>query len=255
MSSGSVMVETLTSAPIPAWLDYAALVVGSLAGVAEASTRRLDLVGHVGLSMLCGLGGGLVRDVVMQVGTEHVYMLSSPYAILISTLVGLVGFLFPRFVAAHPNLLEWLDMVSVGLFCVVGTNKALAYGLNPAACVLMGTLTGVGGGMLRDVFLGDVPRIFQSGNLYALCAVAGSLAYWMASSVLSMSQFVAVVSCVVTAVALRRLSLRFGVRTTTSSEDLELRIRTIGDRAKQKVTARSSHATEDDDGGSQEESG
>lgn len=224
-------------AAIPAWLDYAALVVGSVAGAVEAHARRLDFVGHVGLSMLCGLGGGLIRDTVMQVGTANVYMISSRYAILIATLVGMAVYLFPRTAAAHPNLLEWLDIVSVGLFCVVGTNKAIAYELNLPAVLLMGTLTGVGGGMLRDVFLGDVPRIFQSSNLYAVCALLGSAVFALCAGVLGLEQYASAAACVATVVALRRLSLRFHLR-TTPDVNLEDHVITQARRARDKVIGR-----------------
>ena len=139
---------------LPAWLDLAAVIVGSLAGVGEASRRKLDAVGFVGLALICGLGGGLVRDIMMQRG--GVYMLESPYAIPASVITGCLGFLCPHALSHVPGLLEWVDITAVALFAAVGTDKALVNGYLPASCVLMGIMTGVGGGMLRDVFLGDV---------------------------------------------------------------------------------------------------
>ena len=194
---------------IPAWLDAAAVLVGALSGVFVARERQLDVVGYVALSILGGLGGGLVRDTIMQCG--DVYMLSSPYAIPMAVIAGIVGFLFPNELTRHPNLYEWVDIVSVALFVVAGTDKAIRYDLGPWAVVLLGTITGVGGGMMRDVFLGDVPRIFQRSNLYAICAVAGSLGYLLLEAVIPMGRPVAALVSVFLVVALRRISLRYNV--------------------------------------------
>ncbi len=194
--------------PIPAWLDLAAVVVGSLTGCIVASERKLDLVGFVGLSILCGLGGGLLRDMAMQQG--GVYLIDSPYAIPGSVAIALISFVFPSPFFSNPRGLEWFDIMSVGLFAVSGTDKALLYGLSPWATVLMGTLTAVGGGMLRDVFLGDIPRIFRKSNLYALCAVAGSTAYLIAATC-GLNKIVCAIICLIVTVGLRRASLRYHI--------------------------------------------
>ena len=115
-------------------------------------------------------------------------MLDSPFAIPASVATALVAFLFPQPLDRAGSLLEWLDIAAVALFALVGCDKALVHGLHLASCLLMGIMTGVGGGMLRDVFLGEVPRIFQRSNLYAVCALAGSAAYYAAVMGLSMSQ-------------------------------------------------------------------
>ena len=94
-----------------------------------------------------------------------------------------------------------------------GTDKALVHHLLPASCLLMGIMTGVGGGMLRDVFLGEVPRIFQRSNLYAVCALAGSAAYYAAVMFLSVSKLWASLLCIAVTMGLRRWSLRFNVQT------------------------------------------
>lgn len=213
------LVAAVSSKPmsVPVWLDLAAVVVGSLSGVLYAHRRKLDLVGHVGLAFLCGLGGGLLRDTVMQVG--DVYMLRSNSAIAVSVATAALGFVFPRTLERHPVRLEWVDILAVALFAATGTDKALVYGLNPFACVLMGTLTAVGGGMLRDVFLGEVPQIFKPSNLYATCAIAGSAAYWLLAMLLPTNKFVALAVSLVVTVGLRRWSLHFGV---TSSTDVPM---------------------------------
>ena len=147
----------------------------------------------------------------MQVGS--VYMLESPFAIPASVATGLVAFFFPQPIDRAGSLLEWLDITAVALFALVGCDKALVHGLLPASCLLMGIMTGVGGGMLRDVFLGEVPRIFQRSNLYAVCALAGSAVYYVAVMCLPMSKLWASLLCVAVTIGLRRWSLRFNVQT------------------------------------------
>ena len=202
---------------LPDWLELASIIVGSMSGLLVARERRLDVVGFFGLALLCGLGGGLIRDMMMQRG--GVYMLDSPFAIGVSLATGLIVFLFPRVFERFPRLLEWVDIIAVGLFAVMGTDKALVYSLNPFAAILMGTVTGIGGGMLRDVFLGEVPRIFQRSNFYAICAVAGSAAYLAIVVLFSADKSTAAVAGVCVTVALRRLSLHFDVK---SPADVDL---------------------------------
>ena len=201
----------LAAVSLPTWVDLASVIVGSAGGVAVARSRHLDAVGFVGLALLCGLGGGLIRDVMMQAGS--VYMLESPFAIPASVATGLVAFFFPQPIDRAGNLLEWLDIVAVALFALVGTDKALVHHLLPVSCLLMGIMTGVGGGMLRDVFLGEVPRIFQRSNLYAICALAGSASYYAAVMFLSMSKLWASLLCIAVTMGLRRWSLHFNVQT------------------------------------------
>lgn len=220
---------------IPAWLDALAVLVGSFSGVLVARERRLDVVGYVALSILGGLGGGLVRDTMMQCG--DVYMLSSPYAIPMSVAAGIVGLIFSDTLVRHPNLFEWVDIVSVGLFVVAGADKAIRYGLGPWAVVLMGTLTGVGGGMMRDVFLGDIPRIFRQSNLYAICAVAGSAGYLLLVSILGVGRPFAALACVVVVVGLRRLSLRFNL-VSPAEEDIAPRVRSGASELARRAQAR-----------------
>lgn len=196
---------------LPTWVDLASVVVGSAGGVLVARTRHLDAVGFVGLALLCGLGGGLIRDTMMQVGS--VYMLDSPFAIPVSVATGLVAFFFPQVLdwASEKGLLEWLDIMAVALFALVGTDKAVVHGFLPASAMLMGVMTGVGGGMLRDVFLGDVPKIFQRSNLYALCALGGAAAYWMLVVGAGVDKLWGSFFCLVVCVGMRRWSLRYNV--------------------------------------------
>ena len=206
-------VNTQVAVALPAWLDLASVAVGGISGALVARERKLDPIGFIGLSMLCGLGGGLIRDMAMQAGGT--YMIDSPYAIPAAIVIGILVFFFGRHFEKIPDFLEWVDIISVGLFALGGTDKAVVYGLLPISAILMGTLTGVGGGMLRDVFLGDVPKIFRPSNYYAVCAVAGSAIYYAAVVGFGLNKYVAAMLLMLVTVGLRRFSLKHGAETPT----------------------------------------
>ena len=195
--------------PIPQWLDLAAVIVGAVAGVLVAQERKLDLVGYIAMALICALGGGLLRDAILQQG--GVYALNSRWAIPFCVITGVLGFCFPGVVTRFPHLYEWVDMVSVGLFVVAGTDKALVYEQHASAVVLMGVITGVGGGMLRDVFMGVVPRVFRQSNFYALCAVGGAVCYYLCIVAFGLDRAIASAITVAVVVGLRLVSLRFGI--------------------------------------------
>lgn len=196
---------------VPTWLDLSSVIVGSFSGVLASQERKLDLVGTIAVCLLCGLGGGLIRDVILQTGS--VYMLQSRWAILVTLIAGVFGFAFPGLFRRFPNLLEWVDIFSVALFVCAGTDKAIVSQQLSLACVLMGVITGVGGGMLRDVFLGEVPRVFVRSHFYALCAVGGAVVYLACVRWGGLGRpFSAFVSVAVT-VTIRRISLWRDIKT------------------------------------------
>ncbi len=160
---------------VPVWIELIAIVVASVSGALTAREKKLDLVGAVCLAALCSLGGGLLRDMTLQVG--DVYILNQPLAMPAAILTAAIVFIAPSVVAKQDRLIAVLDIFAVGLYAATGADKALVYGFNPIICITMGFFTGVGGGMLRDVFLGEVPYIFQRSNLYALAAIAGAGVY------------------------------------------------------------------------------
>ena len=190
-------------------LELIGVAAFAVTGAMAAMEVGADVFGVLFLSLVTALGGGIIRDVIMQVG--NVYVLTSRWAIPVSLAAGILGFAFPSAFQRFPRLLEWVDVISMGLFVASGTDKALAYSLHAVACVLMGLLTGVGGGALRDVFLGEVPRVFERSNLYALCAVAGSVAYYACIAWLHLRRPWAAVICVAVTLGLRRLSLRYNI--------------------------------------------
>lgn len=201
---------------IPFWLEMFAVVAASISGVLVAREHKLDLVGAVALAVVCGLGGGLLRDMTLQVG--NVYILNQPMALPLSIATAAIIYIFPAIVDKPEKLIPLLDIISVGIYAATGADKALVYGFAPAVCIMMGFFTAVGGGMLRDGFMGVVPGIFQRTNFYAIAAIAGSASY--VSLVMSglVSNVAALVVCVVVTMGLRWLSLRFDIKSPTEED-------------------------------------
>ena len=210
-------VTALASAPdapvaIPIWIEMLAVVVASISGVLTAREHRLDLVGAVALAVICSLGGGLLRDITLQVG--DVYMLDQPMALPVAITTAAVVFIIPALVAKQDRLIGVLDIFAVGLYAATGADKALIYQFNPSVCIMRGFFTAVGGGMLRDIFLGQTPYIFQRSNLYAVAAIAGAASYVALASA-NVSRIVAVVVCVAVTMGLRFWSLRYNIMSPT----------------------------------------
>lgn len=201
---------------IPFWLEMFAVVAASISGVLVAREHKLDLVGAVALAVVCGLGGGLLRDMTLQVG--NVYILNQPMALPLSIATAAIIYIFPAIVDKPEKLIPLLDIISVGIYAATGADKALVYGFAPAVCIMMGFFTAVGGGMLRDSFMGVVPGIFQRTNFYAIAAIAGSASYVCLVMSGIMSNVAALVACVAVTMTLRWLSLRFDIKSPTEED-------------------------------------
>ncbi len=201
---------------IPFWLEMFAVVAASISGVLVAREHKLDLVGAVALAVVCGLGGGLLRDMTLQVG--NVYILNQPMALPLSIATAAIIYIFPAIVDKPDKLIPLLDIISVGIYAATGADKALVYGFAPAVCIMMGFFTAVGGGMLRDGFMGVVPGIFQRTNFYAIAAIAGSASYVSLVKSGLVSNVAALVVCVIVTMGLRWLSLRFDIKSPTEDD-------------------------------------
>lgn len=162
-----------------------ATIVGAIAG-ATASTRvRMDIVGIIICGTIASLGGGTVRDILLQGYTwpdgspVKVYWLTAEEAALFyqAIITSLVVFYLSRFVRLPVGTIRVADAFSMAFFTLVGTYKSYHLGCPWAVCVAMGVCTGVAGGVLRDVLTGNVPYVFRSNEIYASAAFAGSLLY------------------------------------------------------------------------------
>lgn len=195
---------------IPIGLEMVAIVIASISGALTAREHRLDLVGAIGLAVVTSLGGGLLRDMTLQVG--NVYILNQPLALPIAISTAAITFVFPAVFQKQDRVIGILDIFAVGLYAATGSDKAMVYGFDAIVCVMMGVFTGVGGGMLRDICLGKTPNIFQPSNFYAVAAIAGATAYVVMVQNLHISNIISLIACVAITMGLRYLSLHYDIK-------------------------------------------
>jgi uncharacterized membrane protein YeiH len=132
---------------------------------------RLDIVGVVTLGMITALGGGIIRDVLIDSLPPATF--SDWRYLAVAATGGLIAFVFGRRLERLNTLITVLDAAGLSLFAVTGAGKALDLGLGPAQAVILGAITGVGGGTLRDVLIRQIPSVLSSG-LYAIPALLGA---------------------------------------------------------------------------------
>lgn len=212
-SAVSASVIASESVAIPLAFELLAVVVAAATGALTARENKLDLVGAIGLAVLVSLGGGLIRDVILQEG--NVYVLRQPLALPVAIATAAAVFTFPVMVEKPDRLVAILDIFSVGLFAVMGADKTMLYGYPAITCVMMGFFTAVGGGLLRDVCLARVPYIFQRSNLYAIAAIAGALTYIVLVQCLDIWNIAAAVIGVAVTMAVRWWSIRYNIMSPT----------------------------------------
>lgn len=212
-SAASASVIASESVAIPLAFELLAVVVAAATGALTARENKLDLVGAIGLAVLVSLGGGLIRDVILQEG--NVYILRQPLALPVAVATAAAVFTFPVMVEKPDRLVAMLDIFSVGLFAVMGADKTMLYGYPAITCVMMGFFTAVGGGLLRDVCLARVPYIFQRSNLYAIAAIAGALTYIVLVQCLDIWNIAAAVIGVAVTMAVRWWSIRYNIMSPT----------------------------------------
>lgn len=152
-------------------LDLLGVFAFAITGGVLAVRRSLDLFGVLVLATITGLGGGMVRDVLIG-AVPPAALQQWPY-LLMPVLAGLVTFRFHLAVRRAERVVNAFDAAGLGLFCVTGTLKALEFGLPGPAAALLGMVTGIGGGIIRDLMAGRVPVVLR-GELYATPALAGA---------------------------------------------------------------------------------
>jgi uncharacterized membrane protein YeiH len=152
-------------------LDLAGTAVFAISGAAIGVKYRLDVFGVCVLAFVAGNAGGMLRDVLL--GATPPAALSGWLHTTVSLLAALLTFRWhPRIERLRTPILLF-DAAGLGLFAVTGTAKALAFGLNPLVAAMLGMLTGIGGGMLRDLLVREIPTVLQA-ELYAVAALAGA---------------------------------------------------------------------------------
>ena len=195
---------------IPFWLELAATLTGGISGAMSAVRIRYDMFGVTCIAIFTGLAGGILRDILLQ--NQGIYAFQKPTLIVACAAAGVVVFYFGKLATYLDPIVDLLDNLSVALWAVISVGKGLSAGLDIIPSVILGTITAVGGGIVRDVCMNRKPETFQAGTLYGSAALIGSVAYALMAQHHILEQY-APWACVALVLGLRYASLLLGWHT------------------------------------------
>lgn len=196
---------------VPLWADLLAVGLGGVQGALFASgfqgQRRLDLLGVALIGILIGMGGGIIRDVL--IGTPPATLQSNWYLIT-ATSAALFGMLLAGILNRVNTAIVALDAAAIGMFGAIGTTKAISFGIPAVPAIFIGACAAVGGSILRDVIMGLPVAIMHVGSLYAVAASAGC-AFIVIAHGLDMNIVLAATIGIVLTTVIRLLAVIFDV--------------------------------------------
>ncbi len=154
------------------WLDLIGVFFFAVSGSLLAARKQFDFVGSILLASIAALGGGVIRDIVINAGPPIAF--TNPAYLAPPLLAAMLVYYLFSSVQRFTSLLTLFDAGGLALFCITGTLKAISAGMNPVAAILLGVTTGVGGGLLRDITANEIPTLFNNRDIYALPAFVGA---------------------------------------------------------------------------------
>ncbi|SFR32018.1 trimeric intracellular cation channel family protein [Litoreibacter janthinus] len=191
-----------------ALLDYASVFVFALTGALVASRAQLDIVGFVFIACITAVGGGTVRDVILD---RPVFWVANPNFIIVASVAAFVVFFTAHLLESRYRTILWIDALALAVAVPAGVAAAVAMESVWPIILIMGVATGCFGGLMRDVVCNEVPLVLKQGELYVTCAFAGAGA---AVVLLTLGQPLplALIGCAAVTLALRVGSMAFGWR-------------------------------------------
>ena len=189
------------------WLDLCGVFVFAISGALEAARKQLDLVGFLFVAAVTGIGGGTLRDVLLDRGP--VFWVHEPRYLWVTSAAAVATYLVAPHIQRRAVALLWADALGMAVFCVLGARTALDAGAGPEVAVLMGTMTATFGGLIRDVVCTETPLLLKR-EIYATAAAAGEALY-VAGRFLGLPDPMAMGLGLALAFAVRGLALRWGL--------------------------------------------
>lgn len=156
-------------------LDLIGTLVFAISGALQANRHNLDFLGFMVLAVSTGVGGGIIRD--MMLGATPPAVFQDELYLIVCVVGGLLVFRAAPPIAKRWNRALVADAIGLGVFAAIGASKGFAFGLGPIGVMFMAALTATGGGVVRDLLVREVPAIIKSG-FYATAALLGGLVYW-----------------------------------------------------------------------------
>jgi uncharacterized membrane protein YeiH len=198
----------VTLAALMPFLDLGAVAVFALTGALVASRSQLDIVGFIFIACLTAVGGGTLRDVLLD---RTVFWIENPALLGVATASAIFVFFTAHLLESRYRAILWLDACALAVAVPAGVGAATAAGMGWPVVLVMGVVTGCMGGLMRDVVCNEVPLVLKQGELYVTCAFAGTAAAIL-TSVGGFGNGPALAACAAVTFILRAGSMALGWR-------------------------------------------
>lgn len=189
------------------WCDILGTIVFAISGVLLAAKKEMDPIGALVLGVITAIGGGTIRDIILNNG--RIFWITDSTDLWVAIITSLVSMLFIRY-SCYDKYPKWLmpvlDAIGLAVFVGIGVNKAVASQVNQLVMICMGVLTGIGGGILRDVLARDIPMVFRT-DIYATACLIGGTAHAVSYCYLNLSIETATLLGIVTTLTIRLVAI------------------------------------------------
>lgn len=212
MQTSDSLAPTAAAFELPMPLVLLAFFTFGMTGALAGLRRGYDVIGVIFLALITAGGGGVIRDGLLLSSGPASILLDGRY-LLIVVAASVVTMLFHRLIERLDRPIAIIDALGLGAFVILGVERTLAAGLGATAAILGGTMTAVGGGLLRDILVREEPLLFKPGQFYALVAIGGACAYLAIRRYGSLSTDQAAICTIVGVFVIRLLAIRFNWRT------------------------------------------
>jgi uncharacterized membrane protein YeiH len=169
---------------VSSFIEIAGTIAFTISGIFSAMQKRLDVFGVLMIGFVTAIGGGTIRDIL--IGHTPVSWMETIHIPLTILLTSVVSILFKTYIHSFRVTLFLFDTLGLGLFTVMGIQTGISTGLHPAICLMLGTITGCFGGVLREMLLNEIPILFHK-EIYATACIAGGLVYLVSISFIDRS--------------------------------------------------------------------
>ena len=188
-------------------IDFLGTFAFAISGIKLASGKKIDLLGAYLIGLVTAIGGGTIRDLLLDV---------TPFWILDSRYIIITGIVLIAIIVLKEKLSRWgntlfiFDAIGLGLFTIVGISKSYDANLSILVCILMGTITGCLGGVMRDVLINEVPLLFRK-DIYALTCILGGIIYFICIE-FGLEGFLPEIIGVLTVIIFRIIAVKFHLK-------------------------------------------
>ena len=196
-------------------IEVAGTIAFAISGIRLAAYKNFDIFGAFTIGLVTATGGGTLRDIMLNM---PVFWLQTPVYLIVTAISLGIVFIFRRVLVSHDRILFTFDAIGLALFVVIGMQKTLAAGYPMWAAIVMGTVTGSFGGVVRDILINEEPLFFRK-DIYATACIAGGLVYWIIA-IFGGSTMFQQCACAVVVITLRVCTLRYNWALPVLSYDI-----------------------------------